>query len=565
MECYFTLKWFHVIIILVENFDDRKPFLIVRCNEMGRVFNTTGVCIPEKHYMVNVNGRLQQIRMLVDEGKYFTINRARQYGKTTTLRALAEMLRDEYYVVLLDFQTFDNEKFSNGNVFSIAFANSFLRMLHRNCKTMNNEMVSVIEEMKKDADYANRYFSLKELFEGLSDICEAADRKIVLMIDEVDSAANNQVFIDFLAQLRAQYLDREFYPGFQSVILAGVHDIKNLKRKLRPEEGHRYNSPWNIAADFSIEMSFSESEIAGMLQEYEIDHRTGMNISKMSELLYAYTAGYPFLVSRICQLMDERVRDEYENLKLVWTENGFNEAVRILLAEKNPLFESLVGKICDYPELSVMLKTLLFTGRNIAYNPDETSIDMAQMFGFIKNQNGNVVIANRIFETRLYNYYLTEAKMQQTEIYKAALQDKSQFIVNGYLDMERILERFVVHFHDIYGESDEKFLEEQGRKFFLLYLKPIINGTGNYYIESRTRDLRRTDVIVDYRGQQYIIELKIWHGDEYNKRGEQQLIGYLEDYHVDKGYMLSFNFNRKKQSGIRKIIVNGKTIVEAVV
>lgn len=302
-----------------------------------------------------------------------------------------------------------------------------------------------------------------------------------------------------------------------------------------------------------------------MLQEYESDHRTGMNISKMSELLYAYTAGYPFLVSRICQLMDERVRDEYENLKLVWTENCFNEAVRILLAEKNPLFESLVGKICDYPELSVMLKTLLFTGRNIAYNPDETSIDMAQMFGFIKNQNGNVVIANRIFETRLYNYYLTEAKMQQTEIYKAALQDKSQFIVNGYLDMERILERFVVHFQDIYGESDEKFLEEQGRKFFLLYLKPIINWTGNYYIESRTRDLRRTDVIVDYHGRQYIIELKIWHGDEYNKRGEQQLVGYLEDYHVDKGYILSFNFNRKKQSGIRKIIVNEKTIVEAVV
>ena len=78
---------------------------------MGRVFNTTGVCIPEKHYMVNINGRLQQIRELVDAGKYFTINRARQYGKTTTLRALAEILRDEYYVVLLDFQTFDNEKF----------------------------------------------------------------------------------------------------------------------------------------------------------------------------------------------------------------------------------------------------------------------------------------------------------------------------------------------------------------------------------------------------------------------------------------------------------------------
>ncbi|MFR6169689.1 MAG: hypothetical protein ACLUKE_16630 [Blautia wexlerae] len=96
---------------------------------------------------------------------------------------------------------------------------------------MNNEDGFSYRRNEKDADYANRYFSLKELFEGLSDICEAADRKIVLMIDEVDSAANNQVFIDFLAQLRAQYLDREFYPGFQSVILAGVYDIKEFEEK----------------------------------------------------------------------------------------------------------------------------------------------------------------------------------------------------------------------------------------------------------------------------------------------------------------------------------------------
>lgn len=50
--------------------------------------------------MVNISGRLQQIRELVDAGKYFTINRARQYGKTITLRALAEILRDECYCLL---------------------------------------------------------------------------------------------------------------------------------------------------------------------------------------------------------------------------------------------------------------------------------------------------------------------------------------------------------------------------------------------------------------------------------------------------------------------------------
>ena len=55
---------------------------------MGKVFNTTAVCVPEEHYMVNIDTRLKEIRKLVDGGKYFTINRARQYGKTTTLRAL---------------------------------------------------------------------------------------------------------------------------------------------------------------------------------------------------------------------------------------------------------------------------------------------------------------------------------------------------------------------------------------------------------------------------------------------------------------------------------------------
>ncbi len=54
---------------------------------MPKVFNTTGLCVPEKHYMVNIDKRLRDIKVLVDEENYFTINKARQYGKTTTLRA----------------------------------------------------------------------------------------------------------------------------------------------------------------------------------------------------------------------------------------------------------------------------------------------------------------------------------------------------------------------------------------------------------------------------------------------------------------------------------------------
>lgn len=107
--------------------------------------------------------------------------------------------------------------------------------------------------------------------------------------------------------------------------------------------------------------------------------------------------------------------------------------------------------------------------------------------------------------------------------------------------MDLVLEKFIAYFTDIYSDSDEKFLEAQ------------------------TRDARRTDVIVDYLGEQFVIELKIWRGNEYNERGEQQLTDYLDYFHLQKGYMLSFNFNKKKEPGLKEVRLGGKTLIEAVV
>ncbi|MEZ3434597.1 MAG: hypothetical protein K1W34_08260 [Lachnospiraceae bacterium] len=39
--------------------------------------------------------------------------------------------------------------------------------------------------------------------------------------------------------------------------------------------------------------------------------------------------------------------------------------------------------------------------------------------------------------------------------------------------------RIVLIVDDLYHDSGESFVEEAGRKYFLLYLRPIINGTGN--------------------------------------------------------------------------------------
>lgn len=146
-----------------------------------------------------------------------------------------------------------------------------------------------------------------------------------------------------------------------------------------------------------------------------------------------------------------------------------------------------------------------------------------------------VSISNIIFEKKLYNLLISENETD-SRIFTAADMKKNQFIKDGILHMELVM-----------------------------FLKPIINGNGNYYIEARTRNLKRTDIVIDYKGIQSVLELKIWHGKEYNQRGENQLIEYLDYYHLKKGYMLSFNFNKNKQTGIRQIVLGDKLLIEAIV
>ena len=529
----------------------------------NRSFNTTGVCLPNEHYMVDLDQRLAQVKKLVDDGKYFTINRARQFGKTTTLQALYDYLNHDYFVVSMDFQMqMSDAKFKNENSFSIAFAKAFtnsFRVNPESKKKVNQDAITEFQEAyKEDGDQ----FELVELFQAISTLCNKVSKPMVLMIDEVDSATNNQVFLDFLAQLRGYYINRNRFATFQTVILAGVYDIKNLKRKMRSEDEHKDNSPWNIAADFDIDMSFSALQIAAMLKDYEADHKTGMNLSDMAQEIYDYTDGYPYLVSRLCQILDKMESDAKGHT--AWSHEGFLDAVNTLVYETNALFDDIAKKLKDYPVLENILHEILFCGKSIPFNLATELVSIGFMFGFLKNEDGQVAVANRIFEIWLYNLFIAEEALE-SRTYHAGQDGKIQFIKGDELDMKRILTKFVEHFIDVYGKDTDAFIEENGRKLFLLYIRPLINGTGHYYIESRTRSMGRTDLIIDYKGKQYVIEMKIWHGDEYNSRGEQQLISYLEDYNLERGYMLSFNFNKNKTVGVMERHFKKHTLVEAVV
>ncbi|MCD8337685.1 MAG: ATP-binding protein [Lachnospiraceae bacterium] len=527
---------------------------------MAKTFNTEGYCDPDYNYMVDLSGRLAQIKAMVDNGKYFTINRGRQYGKTTTLIALEGYLEPYYKVISLDFQMLSSACFENEASFVSSFSREFLY-------AADSMPVQAKSELEAYARGSDSELTLSILFKTLEKFCRESEKKPVLMIDEADSASNNQVFLDFLAQLRAYYLKRRKMTTFQSVILAGVYDVRSIKRKIRPEEDHRANSPWNIAADYAVNMDFDAEETAVMLMEYENDYHTGMDVKAVAQNIYDYTSGYPYLVSRLCKLIDEKVAgtSAFPDKSSAWTEAGFQAALKMLLEESNPLFESLMNKLYDYPELNPVISRLLFQGERIPYNPDDAVMKDAMMFGFAKVQNSSVQIANRIFETRLYNKFLLTARDQCGAMFAEGSRWKSQFVIDGYLDVRRVLEKFVETFDFLYGARDEIFVEDEGRRYFMLFLKPIINGNGNCYVEPETRNRERMDLVIDYLGRQYICELKIWHGNAYNERGEAQLSKYLDYFHLKKGYMLSFNFNQKKRIGVQEITLGDKVLIEAVV
>lgn len=321
-------------------------------------------------------------------------------------------------MISMDFQGIGSASFADEHAFAQSFAEYFEQLL----PSVENSpfFVSLKEE---------KGISMEKLFRWLSRLCQDLQKPVVLIIDEVDSASNNQVFLDFLAFLRQYYLNRKNVPAFHSVILAGVHDIKNLKMKIRLDAQHKYNSPWNIAANFDLDMNFSAEQIGMMLKEYEADYRTGMKVDEISGDIYKYTSGYPYLVSALCKLMDENIYGTkgFENLADVWTKEGLLEAVKLILAQQAPLFESMIRQLSEYPDLKQMLHALLFQGKRITFNPDNYVINLAAMFGYIINREGSVPVANRIFEMRLYNFFLSEEELRNA-IYDEAQGNRNQFV-----------------------------------------------------------------------------------------------------------------------------------------
>jgi hypothetical protein len=516
---------------------------------MAKKFNITGNCIARLHYMADVSTKLKKIKDMVEDGDYFIINRPRQYGKTTTLHAITEMLNGtkDYLAVKISFEGIGDLVFEDEKEFS----SRFLKLLANTVKRTDTHWADWLSSRSLEV------ISLANLSDIIVEFAGEIDKKVVILIDEVDKSSNNQLFVSFLAMLRNLYLEREFVPTFHSIILAGVHDVKSLKLKIRPNEEEKYNSPWNIAAEFKVDMNLQPFEIKPMLDDYVAEKGVKMDTAAMSEDLFYYTSGYPFLVSKLCKMMDEDVLPTKEEKE--WTGGDLEWTVKRLILETNTNFESLIKNLEHNPVLYQFVNKMLVEGIVEEYTVHDPIISMGLMFGIFKNGRG-ITIHNKIYEELIYLYMSSRTRMQSDLPFTEFVGNRNFKLAGNELNMELVLQKFQAFMREQYSKHDRDFLERNGRLVYLAFIRPILNGHGYDFKEVQISEERRLDVTITFYQHKYVAELKIWRGQAAHEEGLNQLDDYLDRLKLTEGYLIIFDHKEVKTWDSGWINHNGKRI-----
>jgi hypothetical protein len=488
-------------------------------------FNVTGSCNPQRHYMVDISRKFDAVMSLIGKGKYFTINRPRQYGKTTMLNMLAQSFwkqPDKHVLIRLSFEGIGDDIFNSEKV----FVPELLDLISSKIK----DLYPALSAYASNA--CNHTKSFKELSAFINSFIQEAGRDVILFIDEVDKSSNNQLFLNFLGMLRDKYIDRDAGAGatFHSVVLAGVHDVKSLKLKIRKDGETKLNSPWNIAADFNVDMGFNPPEIKTMLVSYAGDNGVEMDFDAVAERIYYYTNGYPFLVSKICKNIAEEAagqNPDYDSRH--WTTADIDWSFRWLTRESYTTtnFDDLVKNLDNNPELYNLVNAILFNGsdKSISFSVKNPLVNQGIMYGMFKEEDGRTVIHNRVYEQILSDYIRSKQETAKPE------QGFNGYAL-GYIDNSGALQ-----------------LKNTLLKFQEFMKEPVAG------------DERRMDIVVTYGNRQKeVIELKIWRGEEYHQQGLEQFSGYLDFQNLKHGYLLIFDFNKKKKYKTETIKYKDKEI-----
>ncbi|MBE9569984.1 MAG: AAA-like domain-containing protein [Proteobacteria bacterium] len=512
-----------------------------------RYFEDSGIVDPASAYHVDlknvVNTKNQDIKAMVDMGRYFSIFAPRQSGKTTFFEGFCiELEKDPIYVsILLSFQ--DYKSLDKGRFYSLIQ------------EEIHGQLVRRLEEIRcdnldaacalLDTHHIIDHISFRKLFEKLNETLRA--KKIVIFIDEFDGIPISELenFLTTLRELYQKYKKRTD----KALYSVGLVGIRNITRLIVGGV-----SPFNIADQVRLP-PFSLENVRDLYMQYTAETNQPFTKEAINKV-YEETAGQPWLVNRLGTILTVNIKPETTD---PITKDDVVKAVDILLYEENSHFDNITEKAKQFKET---FTDVVFDG--VEYIPGDDEQALLLTHGLIRTKGKDVNVSNPIYKKRFTRTFFREAEAA------VDLSHKSYFTSDGFLNMKAVLadfEEYIIQIGVNAFYASQKPYEKTGQFLLTAWLYQFVEGgRGELRYEAPT-GLGRMDILLTYRGRKQIIETKVnrAHGDQVLRKAVDQVCGkYLLTEQVDEGYIVIFDTKirvgevgipQKKEAEGKKVLV----------
>lgn len=516
---------------------------------MARIFNIAGPCIPDKHYMLPPTKRIREVYPLIEQEEYFVLHAPRQSGKTTFLQHLADEINQRgerlaLYVSLEEIQGLQTRQQAvPATIRAIAdWAND-----EQDLKLKDDFILQFIREDPSGA-----------LGKFLRAWCAQLLKPLVLLLDEVDCLTDDAL-ISVLRQLRAGYIRRTKSPFPSTIALVGMRDLRDYRRKIRPdEESLETASPFNIMAGSLTLRDFTPDEIATLYSQHT--EETGQVFGPgVLERAYELTHGQPWLVNALARhCVCELVSDASQPISL----EHIDRAKEDIILKRPTHLDSLMARLRE-ARVQRVIEPIL-DGGELTVDPDNDDYLLTRDLGLIREEAATTVISNAIYREVIPRFLNALTQLDD------ALPNAGAFSApDGGIAMLDLLRTF----QQFWRENSEIWLDryayrEAGPHLVLqAYLQRIVNANGTITREYAAGS-GRLDLCITQRQYRYAVEIKAIRPhrglERTQKEGLDQLCEYLDRLGLTEGCLLIFD-QRKGRSWDdriyeRQIEHQGKTI-----
>jgi len=346
-----------------------------------KFFEEQGFVSPEKCYFVPfnnvVNTKNQDIKTMVNMGRYFSIFAPRQSGKTTFFYDFCRSIENDplYIIILMSFQTY--QSISTKKYYAMIDKSIKKQLIKRLTSLKCNELNAVKQYM--DDNPVSDHLSFYQLFENLNDII--TNKKIVIIIDEFDGTPSSEL-ANFLMTLRDLYQNYKDTTE-KALYSVGLVGIRNMSQLVIGGV-----SPFKIA-DHIFLPPFSLTNVHDLYAQYTQETNQLFKEDAI-KIIYEQTQGQPWLVNRLGTILTTQIKPGTIDPITI---NDVNQAITILVDEHNDHFDNLLEKILLYK------KTFLNICNNtVVYEKYDESQSWLRQYGLIKRKNDHVIIANPIYQ-----------------------------------------------------------------------------------------------------------------------------------------------------------------------